>query len=1200
LNCFVLVGIGMFRVTAIGFVFTSFLAAALARAAEPVDFNRDIRPILSSHCFKCHGPDDKVREAGLRLDSHAAATAKLESGSLPIVPGEPSKSELVRRILSADVDEQMPPRAANKPLSAEQKKLLQAWIEQGAKYAPHWAFVSPQRPVLPKVKQTEWPQNEIDYFILAKLEAAGLTPSPPADKYTLVRRAYLDLIGLPPTPDEADAFVNDTHPKAFEKLIDKLLQSPHYGERWARRWLDLARYADTNGYEKDRPRSIWPYRDWVINALNADMPFDQFTIEQLAGDMLPNASASQKIATGFHRNTMLNEEGGIDPQEFRFYSTVDRTNTTATVWLGLTLGCAQCHTHKFDPIPHRDYYSTLAFLNNADEPEFDVPQPDLVAKRVELEKQIAEIEADLPNRWPLPGNEEFSVPTVVSAMSSAGAKSETLKDGAVIFSGVTPDKDQYTLVVETDVREVTSLKLEALTDPSLPSTGPGRTPHGNFVITEMEVQVAPVDQSDKPQPVKFAGATADFAQDMFPPADMFDGKANTGWAIHGPGNWNVNRTATITFAEPVKLSSKSRWTVTIRQDYGKEHTVGKLRISLGSRRAEASDKPADVVRHAARDAAFDLWKKREAGKTAKWELLEPISASSGLPTLAIEPDKSIFASGDFSKRDVYDVQLKSRLPKITAIKLEVLPDSRLPKKGPGRVAYEGPPGDFWLSEVTLLSGGNKLSLREPSQSFASGKHNAAAAIDGDPQTGWSINGRQGQAHAAVFQLQEPLAGAETLQLQLLFEKYYAAGLGRFRIWATSDERATASDLPAEIERLLHVTAEERSAADRQTLLHYYLTVAPELAAERGKLEALRKQLPALPITLVMQERPMVDPRKTHLHHRGEYLQPKEPVFPHVPEMLRRDEEPQPTNRLEFARWLVDGKNPLTARVTVNRQWAALFGRGLVRTTDDFGYQGSPPTHPELLDWLATELPKRGWSLKQLHKLIMLSATYQQVSRIDPAMRSADPENLLLGRFPRHRVEAELIRDVVLKSSGLLSPKLGGPSVFPPQPAGVTSEGTYGPLAWNVSTGEDRHRRALYTFTKRTAPYAMLLTFDAPSGEACVPRRESSNSPLQALTLLNDQVFLEAAQAMGKQLASLDRDTTARSREAFRRCLTRPPSDHELELVAAFYADQHKRLLAKELDAAKIAGPSDGDANERAAWTLVARALLNLDEAITKN
>jgi hypothetical protein len=1190
---------GMRWLLGIGCLLVSGLGGA-AGAAEPVDFNRQIRPILSAHCFKCHGPDEGTREAGLRLDVREAAIKPADSGEMAVVAGKPAASELVRRILADDADSLMPPPAANKPLSAEQKALLQTWIEQGAQYAPHWAFVPPVRPALPSVKQVDWPHNEVDYFILAKLEAAGLKPSPMADKYTLVRRAYLDLIGLPPTPAEADAFVNDPDPRAYERLIDRLLQSPHYGERWARRWLDLARYADTNGYEKDRPRSIWPYRDWVIRALNADMPFDQFTIEQLAGDMLPQATADQKIATGFHRNTMINEEGGIDPQEFRFYATVDRTNTTATTWLGLTLGCAQCHTHKFDPIPHRDYYSMLAFFNNADEPEFEVLQADVLARREEQQRKIAELEALLPERWPLPTTETWSTPRVVEAKSQAGAKLTVQGDGTVIASEQNPATDTYTIVLEADPALFHSLRIEALIDASLPSQGPGRTPHGNFVVTELAVTVAPAKDSQASQPLPLAGATADFAQENFPAAEMLDGNASTGWAIHGQGQWNVNRTATVTFAEPQKFSEPTRWTIVIHQDYGKSHTLGKFRLRLGSKRELPEGKSPELVRQEDRDAKFAAWQARESARIVDWRLLTPVQASSELPSLNIEPDQSIFASGDFSKRDVYDLKFKTDLPKIAAIKIEVLPDSRLPKQGPGRVSYEGPHGDFWLSEISLLQETERLKWKDASHSFANGKHNSAAAIDGDPQTGWSINGGQGREHAAVFRLAEPITPGEFVHLQLLFEKYFAAGLGRFRVWATDDGQAVATDLPAEVERIAKLPPESRSAQQQQQLLVYFCQQAPELSAERAKILTLKKQLPAPPTTLVLRERPADHPRATHLHHRGEYLQPKETVAPAVLTLIEGDTASAPRDRLQFARWLVDGKNPLTGRVTVNRHWAALFGRGLVSTTDDFGYQGASPSHPALLDWLALELPRRNWSIKELHKLILLSATYQQASVATAESTAKDPENLLLSHFPRSRIEAELIRDVVLKSAGLLSPKLGGPSVFPPQPAGVTSEGTYGPLAWNVSQGEDRYRRGLYTFSKRTAPYAMFLTFDGPSGEACVPRREISNSPLQALTLLNDQVFLEAAQKLGTLVAATEGDNAAKARDLFRRCLTRPPTDDEHQLVLKFFAQQERRLASQALDAATIAGPSEGDPVPRAAWTLVARALLNLDETITKN
>ncbi|HEY7426666.1 MAG TPA: PSD1 and planctomycete cytochrome C domain-containing protein, partial [Gemmataceae bacterium] len=876
------------------------IASPLFAAGGEDAFNTRVRPILAKHCFKCHGPDEKARKARLRLDQRQAARRGGKSGRPAIVSGQPEQSELIQRIFAEDEEEVMPPPHTKNPLSMEEKQILKRWIAEGADYRSHWAFVPPRQTPLPKVKQTNWPRNPIDHFILARLEAEGLKPSPQADRYTLARRLYLDLIGLPPTPEETEAFVKDESADAYEKLVDRLLASPHYGERWARRWLDLARYADTNGYEKDRPRSIWPYRDWVINAHNADMPFDRFTIEQLAGDMLPDATLTQKIATGFHRNTMLNEEGGIDPLEYRFYAVVDRVATTGTTWLGLTVGCAQCHTHKFDPISHREYYQFLAFLNNADEPSLAVPRPDITRQRQEIEKKIAALITDLPNRFPLD------------------------------------------------------------------------------------------DKTDKETPI------------------------------------------------------------------------------------------LEVRRRALVQRKYRDWREREASRTVRWTVLRPTRVKANLPHLTILDDNSVLASGDQSKSDTYDLSFHTDLHGITALRLEVLPDERLPSGGPGRVSYEGPFGDFFLSEFRVFAGDKKAALAKAAHSFASGKATADKAIDGDPQTGWSINGGQGRPHTAVFTLAAPLAEATDLRVQMLFERYYSAGLGRFRISATTDSHAAiARDMPADIEDVLLIPEEKRTTAQKQRLFQQFLMTAPELAKDRAEIDRLRKEMPAYPTTLMMMERPPEAPRPTFIHNRGEFLQPKERVEPEVFSILPPLPKDAPRNRLGLARWLVSPDNPLTGRVTMNRQWAAFFGRGIVRTLQDFGYQGEPPSHPELLDWLAVELVKQDWSMKKMHKLIVLSATYQQASRVRPELLTKDPDNALLARGSRVRLEAEQVRDAVLRCSGLLAAKVGGPSVFPPQPPGVTTEGAYGQLQWKVSTGPDRYRRGLYTFSKRTAPFALFTTFDAP-------------------------------------------------------------------------------------------------------------------------
>lgn len=1201
-------------------------ASAVANADDAPDYGRDVRPILSQFCFKCHGPDETKREAGLRLDLREEAVKPAASGERPIVPTEPKASELIRRIHATDPDEQMPPASAKLNLSAAQKQILQEWIAAGAEYKPYWSFVPPQRPALPMTRRHDWARVPFDSFIAARLDAEGLSPSPTADRYTLIRRVSLDLIGLPPSAEEADEFVNDPAPDAYERLVDRLVASPHYGERWARRWLDLARYADTNGYEKDRTRSVWPYRDWVINALNANMPFDQFTVEQLAGDMLPGASQDQRIATGFHRNTMLNEEGGIDPLEFRFYAMTDRVATTAIVWMGLTLGCAQCHTHKYDPITHTDYYSFFALLNNADEPELEVVRADIQRRRTEIEQRIQVLQADLPNRFPLPDEFIWSTPRPVAVTSANGAKLELQNDGSILVTGPTPETDTYELQFNSDLADIAAIRLEALSDPKLPSKGPGRTPHGNFVLTEIMATISSREGAEESVPVKFTTASADFSQDMFPVDKAIDNDEKTGgWAVHGPGVWNVNRTATFVTSGPVNTTgAPHRWTIRLVQQFGKQHTLGKFRISLGRRPPTQTGTDAER-RRAHFNEKFGEWLTREQQRVVAWTTLKPTKAISNLPLLTIQSDGSIVATGDMSKRDLYDITLQPPAPVAkdeasragwTALRIEALPDDQFPKDGPGRVYYEGPFGDFFLSEVTLKANGHPVKLTGATQSFANGGNTAAMALDGNQQTGWSINGGQGKAHVAVFRFEKPVDRTSQLDLSLLFERYYAAGLGRFRVSVTDDPRPVeASAVPMEFEPdlLASRTATELATAspiDRfPQLLPYFCEIAPQLAAERKVIADLRAQMPAFPTSLVFQERPANNPRVTHRHHRGEFLQPKEAVVPAMLATLPALPKDQNANRLTFARWLVSPQNPLGARVTVNREWAALFGRGLVRTVEDFGSQGTSPTHPALLDWLAVEFGGEAspqgpripaWDIKRLHRLLVTSATYRQSSRVSPELLAKDSQNELLARGPRSRLEAEIVRDAVLKASGLLSEKLLGPSVFPPQPASVTTEGTYGGLAWNVSAGEDRYRRTLYTFSKRTAPFAMSLTFDAPSGEACIARREVTNTPLQALTLLNDTVFVEAAQAIGREFATKSGSLDERLTDLFRRCLTRPPTTDEQTLLKQFYENQLSRLSDKQLDAVALAGPGDGDPVNRAAWTLLARAILNLDEVVAKH
>jgi len=967
-------------------------------SAAEIDFQRDIRPLLSDRCFKCHGFDEEKQEADLGLHSFATATRDL-GGYQAVKPGDSGASELIARLLADDPDEVMPPPKANKPrFTAAEVDLMRRWIDGGAKYEEHWAFVKPVRPELPAAGESG-SGHPVDRFLDAARAGRDLPLNGPADPRTLVRRLSYDLRGLPPTIEETEAFL-DAHAKdpgsAWNTLVDQFLASPAYGEHWARDWLDLARYADTNGYEKDRPRSIWPYRDWVVRALNADLPYDRFTIEQLAGDMLPGATADQIIATGFHRNTMLNEEGGIDPLEFRYHAMVDRVATTGSVWMGLTTGCAQCHTHKFDPITHTDYFALFALLDNADEPEIEVPDPALTQQRKEVEARIRALETE-------------------------------------------------------------------------------------------------------------AAASVD-------------------------------------------------------------------------------------------ETKYQAWLGELRGKAANWTVLPPLSAKANLPLLEIGEDHSIFASGDFTKRDVYEVTLDlSPLAgkPVTALRLEALPDPRLPAGGPGAAYYEGRKGDFFLSEVTARAAGETLAFSDASVGFGkiaigSGEIAGKNVFDGDGSTGWSTATREGEAHDLVLIFAKPLTGAPTLEITLLFERHFVAGLGRFRLSATTREGGAVA-LPSG-------TPDPHTASDEE-LRRAFVRVAPEHKAHQEKVAALRRTMPEIPTTLVMRERPAHHPRKTHRHHRGEYLSPKEEVKPAVPAIFEPIPEGTPANRLGLARWLVSERNPLGARVAVNRAWQSLFGRGIVHTSGEYGYQSELPSHPQLLDWLAVEFVGQGWSLKKLHRLLVTSEAYRRDSRVDSVQLEKDPDNVLLARGPRFRLTGEMLRDGALHAAGLLSEKRGGPGVYPPQPGGVV-ELAYGNESWKVSAGEDRYRRSLYTFAKRTAPFAAYLTFDGPTGENCLPRRDRSNTPLQALTLMNDPMFLEAAEALARLSGAENEMPPLES--LFRRVLSRPPTGDEARDFLAFHEAQRNRLASGELKADVILDAAKGPVTpDLAAWAMVARVLLNLNENITR-
>ncbi len=1157
-------------------------------SAEPPSFSQDVRPLLSDRCLKCHGPDDKGRKGNLRLDLRDDALTGGKSGAAGIVPGNISDSEILRRMRSTDPDEVMPPPAMKKALTPDEIRLFEQWVADGAAYEKHWAFEAPVLPAVPAPVQAAWPQhNEVDALVQPLLAGAGLAPSPEAGRAALLRRVSFDLTGLAPTAAELATGLAGPSSQAYEDAVDRLLASPHYGERWGRKWLDLARYADTNGYEKDRSRTIWPWRDWVIRALNADLPFDQFTIEQIAGDLLPDPTTDQLIATGFHRNTMLNEEGGIDPLEFRYHAMVDRVATTSATWLGLTLQCAQCHTHKFDPVTHHEYFSIMALLNNADEPELELPGPDHQQQKMARAEKLGSLLAGLPSLWlakqAKPEAIAWHNPTSVTVEPNAADPARVLPDQSVLFKAPGPDKTTVTLHLQGIPAKATHLRLEALTDDTLPGKGPGRTPHGNFVLNEIEVHAA-----SRTLALMASSPTAE--QAGFPLSAAVDGDENSGWAVDdGKGNLHQTRTAVFAFPESLPVTSLN---VTLKQTHGNHHTLGRVKVSLGT-----TATPATTL---SLEQATEAWLATQRSHTARWQPVAPTVATSNLPLLTIQPDASVFVSGDTSKADTYQLQFTKVPTGVTAIRLEALPDSRLPGRGPGMAYYEGPKGDFFLGEFQLSSGGQPVKLAKATESYAKNQFgqpvSAQLAIDGNPETGWSCADGQGRAHEAVFVLEKPLNPDQgTVSLTMMFGRHYACSLGKFRIsFTTQAGEIRASTLPADLQPLLTTPLQP---AQRASLQQEFLLQTPELAETRKEIDQLRQPAATL-TTLVMQERPAENPRPTFLHNRGEFTQPVDRVEPGVLSVLNPLPPGAPANRLSFARWLVSRDQPLTARVVVNRTWATFFGRGLVKSQEDFGYQSQLPSHPQLLDWLAVRFMEDGWSMKKLHRRIVLSHTYRQSSADQPEAAAADPENKWLWRGPRLRLDAEEVRDAALQAAGLLSGKMFGPGVYPPQPSSVTTEGTYGALTWPTSTGDDRYRRSIYTFAKRTAPFAFATTFDAPAGDACIVRRDRSNTPLQALTLLNDVTIMEAAIAFGKKLAVRPGSPADNLEYAFTTCFSRPPATDEAAHLLAFHEKQLAAFNSNPESARELCG---ADATPlAAAWTLLCRALLNMDEFVTKS
>lgn len=1188
-------------------------------AAEP-DFARDVRPLLSQYCFKCHGPDEKTREGGLRLDDRSSALTGGDSQSPAIVPGRASASELIKRITSTDPDTVMPPPSAKRELGADQVETLKRWINADAPYAEHWAFQPPSNSRI----EIDEPSGTgpIDSLVAKLARQQNLTLAAPAERRTWLRRVYLDVIGLPPSYEEVLQYAGDTRADAKERVVDRLLASPAFGERWGRRWLDLARYADTNGYEKDRPRSIWPYRDWVIRAINDDMPLDQFAIKQLAGDLLPGATTSDVIATGFHRNTMINEEGGIDPLEYRYYAMVDRVNTTSTAWLGLTVGCAQCHDHKYDPVSQLDYYGLMALMNNAEEPEMEVFDPAIAEQQRQADQEIEKLMAERIHHFPTTDQPTKFEPAELKSVRSARQLSWTrAADGSWQSSGKPAGKDTTTLEFSTvpsgSNRSLIAVRLRAIEVPfeedKQPSIGWSSTK--NFVITQARLETGG-------QPAAISGATATHEQPGYPASASVDNNDKSGWAVGGHDGKPCEITWTL--AQPVAWPGDRRVQLILEQNHGAEHLLRGFQVSLAFAEGTASTVGIPAVslaqqREQYATKAFDKWLETTSSETGSWRLLKPKSLSANMARLEPQADGSYLAIGDISKRDEYRFQLDLEAG-TTALMIEGLTDPSLPKRGPGRTYYEGPIGDFFLSEVNIFGANDaSIPIRQAWVDFALKGREAEKALDTDPLTGWSIDGEQGAPHRMVVALKEPLTTHSLTTLVLLFERYYASPLGRVRLWSTiaTNPGAAAAQLTPELQNKL---AMDKQLVRTGPLWDAFLSQAGELSAINGRIKELQRNRPKFATTLVMQPRPTGFVRATHRYNRGEFLNPREEVQAAAPKFLTAVTKRPPQDRLQLAQWLMDPSHPLVARVLANRYWSTIMGRGLVTTEEDFGFQGSFPVNQPLLDYLAQNLVGQGddsqgddsqegahrWSFKRWLRQLLLSDTYARTSSVSSEVHKADPTNMHLARSSRKRMEGEQLRDAALASAGLLSRSIGGPSVYPPQPAAVTTEGTYGKLPWPESHGADRYRRALYTFSKRTAPFAMLATFDAPSGESCVARREAGDTPLQALTVLNDTLFMEAAKELGYRTATPSNSPDAIVRQLMHKILLREPTPDELAELSKYLMDQVS-LLTQTPDSLQALGIGNAETNVRdkpdamiAAATLLARVLFNTDEFINRN
>ncbi|MFT4549620.1 MAG: hypothetical protein ACI9MB_003594 [Verrucomicrobiales bacterium] len=1032
--------------------------------------------------------------------------------------------------------------------------MMKQWVAEGAKYETHWSYSKPVKPALPSDVTA---QSPVDAFLLSRLLKEGLKPAPAADPHVLIRRVSLDLTGLPPTAEEVSQFVNEKNPDAYAKLVDRLLAKPAFGEHWARMWLDLARYADSAGYADDPPRTIWGYRDWVIRAFNENMPFDQFTIEQLAGDQLENPTTDQLVATGFHRNTQTNNEGGTNDEEFRNVAVVDRVNTTMATWMGTTMACAQCHTHKYDPITHEEYFKMFAILNQSEDadrrnesPTVPVFTAEQRANKIEATVRIAELEKSLvaPSvenlqalaKWEIGLKEADKVwmPVTLEGEASSGATFERLEeDGSLLVSGKSATTDTYNLRGITGARGFNAVRIDVLSDDRLGETkGPGR--NGNFVLNEIEL---------------VAGADSKSKRGRFVRIDL-------------PGK-------------------------------GKIINIAEVQVFSGSENIATKGKASQTGQFA--DAA--------AGRAIDGETDGDYNKGSVAHT-AVEKDDPFWEVDLGAEQDISRIVIWNRTDgtvqnRLDGFKLSLLDINR---NSIWTETYkQAPKRELEAS----LDGGQRAVFASASSSYEREKFGVAQAIDGNAgkDSGWAIGAQSGRDHYAIFNLESPLLGGGMLQFTLK-QSYPDHAIGRLRISVGSGPRRA---LPHVIADIIAVPTATRTPEQTAVLLDHFAAINPATAEARGELLQLKKSLVDLkPVTTVPILRDLAagKGRKTHIQLRGSYLAKGDEVTPGLPAVFMQGDEGATMNRMTLAEWLVDGDNPLTARVTANRLWEKIFGIGIVPTSEDFGSQGERPTHPELLDWLAVEFVESGWDVKAFLKLLVTSAAYRQDSNLSDALGERDPDNRLLARGPRFRLSAEMVRDQALSVSGLLSSKMFGAPVRPPQPSLGIKAAFGGGIDWKTSDGEDKFRRGLYTNWRRSNPYPSMATFDAPSREVCTVRRDRTNTPLQALVTLNDPVYVEAAQSLARRMhaaATEGNSEQAGIEHGFQLCLARPGKPAEISRLVALFKLAHAEykndpVMAKAMATEPIGAAAEGvDHAELAALAIVGNVLLNLDEFLMK-